>query len=252
MVQETLKNLAAMHGGACVYEFAQGEAFKVAAAQQRHSVQHTKGTWNDQGKMYKMVLRGDPFDQSEMGGVCATICAFWIAFHANQGQKGGSSFTNDRAFWDYLFNGGGLNMGAAMNIVVEHHQSTGNQLQHIANVLSHFKVIRRTKRTGGGNIAHGFVPFNPSTTFSCAREITANYGYKLIQLKKELDGSGSGHMVCAWCEGQDVLFMDPNLGEYWFPHQKAFNVRLTYFWTNTYGRNNNYKAMRVHDWVYNG
>lgn len=247
MAYEAIKNFAKMQGGACVYEFSQGDAFKVAQAQMRTSSKHKSGSWNDQGKMYKMVLRGMGNNQEEMGGVCATLAAFWIGFHATQGGK--NPFTRDRSVWDYLFNAGGLNIGAATNIVVEHHQSTGDQLNHIAKMLANFKVRKRTNRAGGAAISHVFVPFNSTTSFSCANEITENYGYKLIQIKKDVTGAGSGHMLCAFCDGTDVLFMDPNIGEFWLPNKTAFKAWLTYFWDNTYGRGNNYKAMRVHDYI---
>ena len=198
--------------------------------------------------MYKMVLRGKGNKQEEMGGVCATFCAFWMAFHANQGGVQ-NYFTRSRSVWDYLFNDGGLNMGAATNIVVEHHRSSGDQIAFFEKFSGQFHMKRRTNRISGGAINHVFTPFNSKTSFSCAKEITENYGYKLIQLKKDVAGGGSGHMVCAYCDGQDVLFMDPNMGEFWLPSKTAFKAWLSYFWANSYGQGGNYKAMRVHDFI---
>src|SRR5262249_59570900 len=96
---DALETYAKMHGGGRTYDFSQATVFKVAPP-----------TGDDQGKMYKMVLRnGKP-----MGGLCATICAFWAAFHAKQDSDNyqQNSFTKGRSVWDYLFNGGGLNTGA--------------------------------------------------------------------------------------------------------------------------------------------
>lgn len=248
MAWDSIKNFAKMQGGACVYEFSQGAAFQVAQATQRFDSKHKDGTWNDQGKMYKMVLRGKGNNQAEMGGICATLCAFWMAFHASQGKS--NYFTRSRSVWDYLFNEGGINLGAAQNIVVEHHQSTGDQIAFFTKFLEQFHVKKRTKRMSGSAISHVFMPFNSKTAFSVGKEITENFGYKLIQLKKSLDGSGSGHMVCAFCDGQDVLFMDPNMGEFWLPSVKAFKAWLAFFWANSYGTGKApYKAMRVHDYI---
>jgi|GEM_PF-6485926 len=250
-ISDMLDNFARMQGGGRTYNFSQGQAFRVAQAVQRVDIRHKSGTWNDQGKMYKMVLRGNtPGHMSEMGGVCATIAAFWVIFHAMQDYEQTNAFTRGRSVWQYLFDHNGLNMGAATNITVEHHQSSAHQLVYLENLLRKFKVKRRNRTMTGAANTHHFVPFNMSTTMSCANEITKVNGYKLIELKRSLDGSGGGHMVAAWSDMQDVLFMDPNLGEFWLPNARAFKAWLTVFWGHTYGRNNQYKSMRVHDFAY--
>jgi len=195
--------------------------------------------------MYKMVLRnGRP-----MGGVCATICGFWVAFHSSQDTGKGESFTRGRSVWDYLFTDNGLNLGAAQNITAEHLQSTGNQMNYLENFMKNFGIKRRTKSMSGNAITHDFVPFSNTTVGRCSREITGIGGYKLIQMKKTLDGSGGGHMVAAWCDGADVLFMDPNMGEFWLPNKKTFHAWLQLFRNTTY---NAYKSIRVHDFAYFG
>lgn len=239
-------------GGACTYNFSQGQAFKVRQSLEHISNSHVKGKWKDQGKMYKMVLRGVPGAQKEMGGVCATLAAFWIAFHSSQDSGAGKSFTKGRSVWDYLFEDNGLmlNMGAAMNIVVEHHQSSGNQLNYLETFLKKFGITKRTSSMSGAAIVPYFQPFTSGTTHLCADMITRNNGYKLIQLKKTTTGAGGGHMVAAWSDGSDVLFMDPNFGEFWLPNAGAFKTWLAGFFADTY--QDRYKSMRVHNYVYKG
>ncbi|WP_097458681.1 YopT-type cysteine protease domain-containing protein [Mangrovitalea sediminis] len=242
-VSDDLHIMAQGLGGARTFSFSQGTAFKVAP--ETEWVTPTK-TWKDQGKMYKMVLRNN----NPMGGVCATVCAFWIVFHAKQGAgEIANAFTRDRSVWDYLFNDGGLNLGAAQNITCEHLLSTGNQLNYFENFMAKFDIKRRDKSISGIPIANVFVALSNSTVFQCADIITRIGGYKLIQLKQSLDGSGSGHMVSAWCDGQDVVFMDPNMGEFWFPNVTSFKVWLASFFAKTYLRNNRYKSMRVHNYA---
>lgn len=241
-------------GGSCTYRFSQGQALKIAQATQRYSASHQDGSWNDQGKMYKMVLRGREGHQREMGGVCATIAAFWVAFHSAQDTGANASFTKGRSVWDYLFDGNGLNLGAATNITVEHHKSSGNQLTYFEDFLKKFKLKKRTKTMSGGNVPNVWMPFSANSAFSVADAITSQNGYKLIQLKKTLDGSGGGHMVAAWSDMQDVLFMDPNFGEFWFPNKTAFKIWLSDFWSSTYGNprlanNKRYKSARFHVYV---
>jgi hypothetical protein len=242
-ISNDLHVLAQGLGGARTFDFSQGKAFKVAP--ETEWTTPTK-TWKDQGKMYKMVLRNN----SPMGGVCATICAFWIVFHAKQGAGDvAHSFTKDRSVWEYLFDDGGLNLGAAQNITCEHYLSTGNQLNYLENFMSKFSIDRRTQNMAGSPIANMFTPLNNSTTFQCAEAITKVGGYKLIQLKKTHNGSGGGHMVSAWSDGEDVLFMDPNMGEFWLPNMTSFKIWLASFFAKTYLRNNKYKSMRVHDFA---
>lgn len=242
-------------GGICTFRFSQGQAFKVAQATQRFSPSHRDGTWNDQGKMYKMVLRG-PVEgqQTEMGGVCATVAAFWVAFHSAQDSGSNASFTKGRSVWDYLFDENGINLGAATNITVEHHQSSGNQLLYFENLLGKFNLKKRTTTMSGSNVPCVWMPFSASTAFSVGEAIASQNGYKLIQLKKTLDGSGGGHMVAAWSDMQDVLFMDPNVGEFWFPNKTAFKIWLSDFWSSTYGSprrssSTRYKSARFHVYV---
>lgn len=237
---DRLHYFAKMQGGMRTFDFSQATAFKVT---DESTWSRSDGsTWKDQGKMYKMVLRNN----NPMGGVCATICAFWIVFHAQQ-DIGGNLFTKDRSVWEYLFDDGGLNLGAAQNITIEHLQSTGNQLNYFETFMRKFKVTRRQKTMSGEVISNNFEALNMTTITKCARYITKVNGYKLIQLKKSLNGSGSGHMVAAWSDGIDVLFMDPNRGEYWLPNQKAFEAWFQMYWP-AYGKRG-YKSLKVHNFV---
>jgi len=246
---EKLSALARQLGGSCTFPFSQGRAFVVADALERHSESHKDGRWNDQGKMYKMVLFGKQKGlgtQEEMGGVCATIASFWTVFHA-KAEDGIQGFTRGRSVWDYLFDSqGNLNLGAAQNIVIEQHRSCGNQLNHIEAFMQKFNMVRRTKTTCGTELHMRFIPFTPASCMGCAKAIGQLNGYKLIQLKKTPNGSGSGHMVAAWYDGQDILFMDPNYGEFWLPNIQAFQQWLTQYRTNLYKK---YCSMRVHTFV---
>lgn len=244
---DDLHILAQHVGGARTFDFSQARAFKVAPETEWFTP--TK-TWKDQGNMYKMVLRNN----NPMGGVCTTICAFWIVFHAKQGTgKIANSFTRDRSVWDYLFKDGGLNIGAAQNITAEHLQASQvpgqSQLRSLEALMSKFKIQRKTKTISGSAIADLFIPLTNSTVFQCADAITKTGGYKLIQLKKSLNGSGGGHMISAWSDGSDVLFMDPNLGEFWLPNITSFKRWLASFFAKTYLRNNNYKSMRINNFA---
>lgn len=235
--------------GMCTFRFSQGQAFKVAQATQRHSPSHKDGGWNDQGKMYKMVLKGTEGSQSEMGGVCATIVVFWMAFHSSQDTGSNAAFTKGRSVWDYLFDANGLNLGAAMNITVEQRQGNGSQLAYLDKLLQRFGLAKRQKTMSGANVPCVWMPFSAASAFRVADAITGQNGYKMIQLKKTLNGSGPGHMVGAWSDMSDVLFMDPNFGEFWFPDKTAFKIWLSHFWRATYGnpsRTDRYKSSRFH------
>lgn len=214
---DRLASFAKLQGGFRTYDFSQAQAFRVGDPDAE-----------DQGKMYKMVLRrGQP-----MGGVCATLCAFWTAFHAQQdiGNYQENAFTRGRSVWDYLFNDGGLNLGAATNITVEHHQSSGHQVRYLEGFLRKFKVIRR-KGIKSGEALEQSLPLSRTSLIRCANAIAAQTGgYKLISLRKS---SGGGHMVSAWC-GTDVVFMDPNYGEFWLPTKEAFKAWFTFYVFNTY------------------
>jgi hypothetical protein len=196
--------------------------------------------------MYKMVLRnGEP-----MGGVCMTLCAFWIAFHAMQDRPGGNSFTKGRSVWDYLFIDGGLNMGAATNIVVEHHKSSGRQTTYFDSFLNKFKIFYRSVSITGAPLSNVYMPISHTALLGAAKLITTAYGYKMISLAKKVDGTGGGHAVAAWYDGADVLFMDPNYGEFWLPSQKAFYAWFLFYLENTYI--NTYKSLRSRTYIAKG
>lgn len=226
-------------GGRCTYKFAQKDAFQIADATQQYSKSHKDGNWNDQGKTYKMVLRGKtPGSQSEMGGVCATIAAFWIAFRSDQDIGSNASFTKGRSVWDYLFTHGGLNTGAAMNITVEHHMSSGDQLSYFEAFLNKFKLYKTHSSS--------FIESNSTTAYDVTAAAFEQNGYKLVQLKQTKNGSGNGHMVALYTVGHEVFFMDPNWGEFWFPDRKAFNLWLSRLWGYDYLR---FKSVRFHTYT---
>ncbi|MES2071863.1 MAG: YopT-type cysteine protease domain-containing protein [Pseudomonadota bacterium] len=230
---DRLESYAKMLGGGRTYDFSQASAFKVA-----------ESTGPDQGKMYKMVMRnGKP-----MGGVCATLCAFWVVFHAQQdAPKGGHSFTRGRSVWDYLFQDGGLNTGAATNITVEHFNSTGNQIGYLDAFMKKFKVERRAKRMSGSMITATPMVMSYTTLMQCSRHMTAIGGYKLLSLKPNTNGTGPGHMVSVWCDLGDVLFMDPNYGEFWLPDRAKFAAWFQFYVMNTY--RTSFKSVTVYDYV---
>ncbi|MFM0626505.1 YopT-type cysteine protease domain-containing protein [Paraburkholderia xenovorans] len=215
IVSDRLDTYARMHGGFRAFDFSQAQAFKLGDP-----------TLPDQGKTYKMVLRNN----KPMGGVCATLCAFWVAFHSSQDSGYGAGFTKGRSVWDYLFSEGGINVGAATNITVEHHRSSGNQINFFENFLKNFHVVRRT-RIVGGKTMQVTLPLSQTRLIAAGEAIVkATNGYKLLSLRK---GTGGGHMVAAFA-ADDVLFMDPNYGEFWLPNARAFRAWWLFFIENTY------------------
>lgn len=234
-----LNTLALRVGGFRSYEFSQSRMFKVAP---EGHIQSSKGVFEHKGKLYKMVLRRE----KPMGGVCATLCAFWIIFHAKQGEN--NSFTRNRSVWEYMINEGEVNIGALQNITVEHHMSSGNQFDYLKRLMAKFEIDRRTRHLNGQQIVSPFMRMRHDTTFQCSNAIMKVGGYKLIQLKKTNDGSGGGHMVAAWSDYRDVLFMDPNFGEFWFPNGVSFKIWFSAFLIYTYLRKG-YKSLKVNNFV---
>jgi hypothetical protein len=170
-----------------------------------------------------------------------------MVFHALQEAGKPNTFTRGRSVWDYLFNDGGLNLGSAQNIVVEHHLSSGKQKVYLNGLMKKFHVVPRLKGMIGNILTEKPIPITYTSLMGCARNITEVGGYKYISLSKNVDGTGGGHAVAAWCDGRDVLFMDPNYGEFWLPTRSAFSAWFTFFWLNTYIRS--YKAMTVSNYI---
>jgi hypothetical protein len=212
--QTRMKTAAEACGGHMTYAFSQGQQLRAGSED-----------GPDMGKLYKKVLRnGDP-----MGGACAAVSANWVAFHATQGS--GNSFTRDRSLWDYLFTNGGLNLGAAINVVIEHHLSSGDQITHFDSFLKKFNVIRRGDyKSPGTNMESGGAYRGTAQQLGFTigkRIIEKGEGYRLISLRKS--AGGGGHMVAAWV-AQDVMFMDPNFGEFWFDSREKFMRWFPQFW----------------------
>jgi hypothetical protein len=229
VASDRLETYAKMLGGMRTYDFSQAQAFKLG-----------NPNLPDQGKTYKMVLRrGKP-----MGGVCATLCAFWAAFHSSQDTGKGNSFTRGRSVWDYLFNEGGINTGAAVNITVEHHRSSGNQVGYLETFMRNFGLIRRKDIVSGAALEVE-LPMSATRLMAAGDAIVKHRGggYKLISLRK--GAGGGGHMVSAFAS-QDVLFMDPNYGEFWLPNAQAFRAWWQFFMNNTYIRS--YDTIVVRDY----
>jgi len=239
-----LKEAAERLGGICTFSFSQGRALKVAEPRRHVSEAHKDGSWDDQGKLFRMVLRGPVHGKkAEMGGVCATHVAFWIAFHSSQESGANANFTKGRSVWEYLYDSNGLNMGAATNIVVEHHRSSGNQDAYFREFLNSFKLKKRGNSMSGAKVPCVWMPFTPDTAFSVGEAIFSRNGYKMIQLRSAK--GGGGHMIGAWSDTQDVLFMDPNVGEFWFQDKTAFKIWLSYFFKRMYGNPCRYNKTRI-------
>jgi YopT peptidase len=212
--QTQMKTAAEACGGHMTYAFSQGQQLRFGSEDGA-----------DMGKLYKKVLRNG----KEMGGACAAVSANWVAFHATQGSN--HSFTRDRSVWDYLFTQGGLNLGAAVNIVIEHHLSSGKQINHFDDFLKKFGVIRRGEYTNpGANMeSTGSFRAGPLVGRGIGEAIVARgEGYRMISLRNS--SGGGGHMVGAWV-AQDVMFMDPNYGEFWFDSRAKFLNWFARFWT---------------------
>jgi hypothetical protein len=220
--QSEMKAAAERNGGFMTYAFSQGQLLRWGSEE-----------GPDQGKLYKKVRRGS----GVMGGACYAISAFWVVFHAKQGQ--GDAFTQDRSVWDYLFDEDGLRLNAAMNIVVEHRESSRiGQTVYFDQTLKKFGILRRGNIVTGANLeAGGSVAGRSGHNFLSRGRAIGKWitqkgeGYRTISLRR---ATGGGHAVAAWV-GQDVAFMDPNYGEFWFPNHEAFHRWFVSFWrTSSY------------------
>ncbi|MDA3962969.1 MAG: YopT-type cysteine protease domain-containing protein [Planctomycetota bacterium] len=213
--QRQMKSRAEGCAGGMTYCFSQGEQLRWGAQD-----------GIDQGKLYKKVTRGS----GVMGGACYSIAAFWIVFHATQGSN--HPFTQNRSVWDYLFKQGGLQLNAAMNIVVEHRESSRiGQTQYFDATLKKFNIIRRKEIVAGTNMevagSAGHLAAGAHRGNAIANAIIEKgEGYRTISLRR---ATGGGHAAAAWV-GTDVCFMDPNFGEFWFPSHAQFRAWFASFW----------------------
>jgi YopT peptidase len=213
--QNRLGDLAKTAGGGAIYLFSQGQRLRYGAE-----------TGPDQGKLYKKVKRGS----GVMGGACYAISAFWVIFHATQGSD--NPFTKDRTIWEYLFDQGGLNLGAASNIVVEHRESSRiGQTLYFDQQLGKFGLVRRKEIVSGQDLEVSGSASHIGTLQGKGRAIAnaivqQGEGYRTISLRR---AEGGGHAVAGWV-GQDVSFMDPNFGEFWFPNHQSFIGWFEAFW----------------------
>lgn len=213
--QTRLSDLATAAGGGVIYLFSQGQRLRYGAED-----------GPDQGKLYKKVRRGS----GVMGGACYAISAFWVIFHATQGSD--HPFTKDRTIWQYLFDQGGLNLGAAQNIVVEHRESSRiGQTLYFDQQLGKFGLVRRKEIVSGEVMEVSGSASHITTSAGKGRAIgnaivQQGEGYRTISLKR---ATGGGHAVAGWV-GQDVSFMDPNYGEFWFPNHPSFTEWFEAFW----------------------
>jgi Yersinia/Haemophilus virulence surface antigen len=70
-------------------------------------------------------------------------------------------------------------------------------------------------------------------------------------MKPNLNGTGAGHMVAAYGDGGDVVFMDANFGEFWLPDRDAFEKFIVEYFKIAYlsGGKQKYKATKPYHFI---
>ncbi|MEO1656346.1 MAG: YopT-type cysteine protease domain-containing protein [Pseudomonadota bacterium] len=181
------------------------------------------------------------------GGVCKALCIYWMSSHAN-----------DHDFWSWLFdNNGHINVRKA-GMIADMQGAYMGQANHagglnVRNALveSKYHFMKRMLQKMGlveRKTAHGNSrsvneqAFAPGNSFSRGRELAELVAPEYVMgqaMYKQLSfhGNRGGHAVALWV-AQDVMFFDPNFGEFWFEHVADFRRWFTHhFWEKSgYGR----------------
>ena len=236
---DELEKVALAQGGNRSFKFSQGKDLLVA------------GLDSSAGPRSKKVYKDftTPGGRA-MGGVCATICAFWAIFDKNQENE---SFKGGISIWDYILAngpGGECNPTAAYEIATEHALSYGNQMVHLTNFMSDFGVEERTTSTSGVPMTNTFQAIVDDSAIAATRLMehiqSGGGGYKLISMKKNLAGTGGGHMIAVHWDWGIWRFMDPNYGEYVLPTDVAFRNFVSQYFREAYqeGGSCKYKSLK--------
>lgn len=206
-------------GGACTKKFNQG------------SDDRTKGV----GYWYHQRKKANG---SRWGGVCKALSIYWIATHAQEDD-----------FWGWLFSNKGwadaLNATEILDLHGEYGSGRGGLSKDnwTLKILQNFGLVEKRGMANGASLtAAGNAGSSYQTLSILAQAIAPNYRrgsdcYKQLSIHSS---SGGGHAVAAWV-AEDVLFFDPNYGEYWFETPRQFRTWFYQFWCIS-GYVNKYQA----------
>ncbi|WP_157953842.1 YopT-type cysteine protease domain-containing protein [Microbulbifer sp. A4B17] len=177
--------------------------------------------------------------QDTAGGVCESLSAHWIKFHAE-----------DDSLWNWLFPNGALSEQHLFHVMTLH-QIGGNapNQDQVSEAWLQSHNVLPLQNNGGVGIAgpngrrqihvvtgprldQGQTTMRNSAALAdeIIREPTRSAGsYKKIGIS----GKVGAHAMAAWV-AEDVLFFDPNFGEFWFPTKNAFrNWFVNSFWNTS-------------------
>lgn len=177
-------------------------------------------------------------DESTAIGVCESLSAHWIKYHADGGSM-----------WNWLMSNGQISM-AKLQYDIMQLQSVGIlgdqdavteawlRRQGIVPVVSSMVLsparqlgnFRMPVQGGTNNLATG----GRTRVLSCndlARDLISDLtGGAGCYKKLYLGGKFGAHVMALWV-AQDVMFFDPNFGEFWFESRNRFFSWFTQkFW----------------------
>jgi YopT peptidase len=159
---------------------------------------------------------------STNGGICMMLAAKWIGELANGGSM-----------WDSIFFGGQFN---AASIITVMHNFIDDEVQNLdwsyvrTQYFKQHNVTHDKKLPEVGNSAAA----SPEIGQHLATAISKAGQGRWASL--DMYGPGGAHSVAAWNAGSQVLFFDPNYGEFSFPEQTKLRN-----WLKTYGTVSGYK-----------
>ena len=173
------------------------------------------------------------------GGVCKALCIYWMSAHAA-----------DQDFWSWLFSNNGRmnahNAGLVCDMQGAYLGDAGNAgtvlpMNRLVESKHHFMkreldraglVERKTVFGNSRSITHQ--NFAGLTARARGRELAEILApeYRMGEaMYKQLSfwGRGGAHATALWV-AQDVMFFDPNFGEFYFEHARDFRDWFTIFW----------------------
>ena len=167
------------------------------------------------------------------GGVCDALSSYWIVFHARK-----STYV---PLWTWLAPNGKPDYDRVTSIIkLQAAAQDDSNPNCMINWLKIFKILPLQKQISVNNTVKN-VPMRAKGTtglFSCsdlADKIAEDYTNGKGQYKKiGIYGKAGGHSMAAFVDHQ-VLFFDPNFGEFFFPSAKSFVSWMTNsFWYKSF------------------
>ena len=166
-------------------------------------------------------------------GICMMLAAKWIGELANGGSM-----------WDAIFFGGQFNAAAIITVMHNFIDAEVQDLDWDYVREQYFKQhnVKHDKKLpeiGNSNAASPEIGQRMATAIS-----KAGLG-RWASL--DLYGTGGAHSVAAWNAGSQILFVDPNYGEFSFPDQTTLRSWLTTFGTIT-GYKREFGGVKTDTW----